>query len=282
MIGSIKVVVDSASYLPASIRERYGIAVVPMHVSLDGTGYREFVDLDSATFYRRLQEGAGVATSQPAPGEFADAYAAAAAEGAEAVLSIHIGSALSGTVNSARLGAQMSGVPVHIVDTGQASFIEGLVAWNACEALAQGASLEGAAAAAMDASAHCGNVFIVRGLELLERGGRYKDSEASAAAVPLLALVDGAVRPIGSVETLDAAMAAMTGYLEEHTPPGVRLRIGVANGAADELARQLQARVRGSAVAGVIDELVEYEIGPAVGAHTGPGCTGIVFQSRPA
>jgi len=282
MIGSIKVVVDSASYLPASIRERYGIAVVPMHVSLDGTGYREFVDLDSATFYRRLQEGAGVATSQPAPGEFADAYAAAAAEGAKAVLSIHIGSALSGAVNSARLGAQMSGVPVHIVDTGQASFIEGLVAWDACEALAQGASLEAAAMAAMDASAYCGNVFIVRGLELLERGGRYQGSRASAAGVPLLALVDGAVRPIGSVETLDDAMAAMTGYLEEHAVPGVRLRIGVANGAADELARQLQARVRGSAVAGVIDELVEYEIGPAVGAHTGPGCTGIVFQSRPA
>ncbi len=29
-----------------------------------------------------------------------------------------------------------------------------------------------------------------------------------------------------------------------------------------------------------IDELVQYEIGPAVGSHTGPGCTGMVFESK--
>jgi len=252
MIGTTKVVVDSASYLPASIRERYGIAVVPLHVILDGVDHREFVDLDSATFYRRLQEGAAVSTSQPAPGEFVDAYAAAAAE---AVLSIHIGSALSGTVNSTRLAAQMSSIPVHIIDTGQASFIEGLAAWDACEVLERGTSLEAAGAAGLAAAGRCGNVFIVHALQLLEHGGRYKGGAAPPRdAVPLLAFVDGAVRPIGSVDTLEDAMVAMVGYLEDHVQPGTRLRIGVGNGAADGLARELLTRVRGSAVAGVIDD----------------------------
>lgn len=280
MIGTVQVVVDSASYLPASVRERYGIATVPMHVSLGGTSYREFVDLDSATFYRGLSEGAAVSTSQPSPGEFIDAYKLAAASGAEAILSVHIGSALSGTINSARLAAEMSPIPVHIVDTGQASFIEGLSAWAACEALARGASLEDAEVAALDVSAGCGNVFIVRGLQLLEEGGRYRAGKtAPTGGVPLLALADGAVSPIGTVNTQCGAMEAMIRYLEERAVPGARLRIGISNGAADELANELEARVRASRVSDCIEDLVQYEVGPAVGAHTGPGCTGIVFQS---
>ncbi|MEO9255509.1 MAG: DegV family protein, partial [Tepidiformaceae bacterium] len=68
-------------------------------------------------------------------------------------------------------------------------------------------------------------------------------------------------------------------YLEEHAVPDARLRIGISNGAADDLANELEARVRASRVGNRIEDLVQYEVGPAVGAHTGPGCTGIVFQS---
>ena len=283
MIRGVKVVVDSASYLPAAVRSEFGILVVPMRVVLDGQDFREFVDLDAPTFYSRLSGGASVSTSQPSPGDFALAYAAAAAEGAREILSIHIGAALSGTVNSARLGARFSSVPVRIVDTGQASFIEGLAAWAASETLSDGGTVADAEEAALGAAANCGNVFIVRGLDLLTRGGRYAASDAagSTKGVPVLALVDGAVRPIGSVDSVDAAMEAMLHHMERSVRPGARLRVGIANGAADQLAADLQRRVAQSDLAGSIVDLVQYEIGPAVGAHTGAGCTGLVFQQLP-
>ncbi len=68
------VVVDSASYLPAAVRERYGIVRVPMSVNIDGEDFLEFETIGSAAFYARLAAGAKVTTSQPSPGSLVEAY----------------------------------------------------------------------------------------------------------------------------------------------------------------------------------------------------------------
>lgn len=270
---------DSACYLPGHVIDRFGAMVVPLTVVVNGVEHREFEDIDTQLFYARLKAGDTVTTSQPSPGRFIEAYTRAEQAGARRIFSIHIGSNVSGTVNSARLAARESHIPVHIVDTGQASFVEGLCAWEAMEALAAGASPQEAEAAAHRAGAASGNVFIVRGTELLERGGRYRGGQP-VPGVPVLAMLDGAVRPIGSAGTVAEAMSAMTGHVaravEAH--PGKQFRIGISNGAADELAEQLEWRIRELAPAA---EVMQYEIGPAVGAHTGPGCTGAVFLPRP-
>ena len=282
VIGTTQVVVDSASYLPESVREQYGIVVVPLAVSLDGEPYREFVDLDAATFYERLAGGAKVSTSQPSPGEFATVFEAAQAAGAEQIVAVLIGSSLSGTINSARLAAGMVSIPVHIIDTGVASFIEGLCAWEACEVLAGGGTLEAAEAAAHAAAKSAGNVFIVKGLELLRSGGRMARDESSTppAGVPVLALEDGAIRPKAVVTTVDVAMGLMVSELQAAIAanPGKRFRAGISNGAADELADILEARVRALPE---VEEVSQYIIGPSVGAHTGPGCTGIRLPRPP-
>ncbi len=278
MIRKTAVVTDSASYLPAEVIERFGIAVVPITVVVDGTAYREFIDLDAPEFYRRLAAGAQVGTSQPPPGSFLDQYDRLGAIGAERIVSIHIGAAMSGTLNSARIAAEMSAIPVHVIDSGQASFIEGLCVWEGCEVLAAGGSTGEMAEAVRRAGEQAGNVFIVGGTSLLKRGGRMTDDPG--AAVPILALVDGAIIPVAAASTVGEALARMVEWLEAamQKEPAKRFRVGVANGDADELAGELEARVR--ELPGVA-EVVPYVIGPAVGAHTGPGCTGLSFLGRP-
>lgn len=279
MIGRTAIVLDSAAYLPAAVMKRFGVITVPLTVILDDREYLEFVDLGAAEFYERLAGGAKPGTSQPPPGRFLEAYEHAGAMGAERIVSIHIGSGLSGTINSARIAAEMAGLPVHIIDTGQASFIEGLCAWEAMEALSEGKSIEEAEAACHRAGAAAGNVFIVGGLKLLKQGGRFAGE--TGPGVPVLALVDGSVRPIGSAATVEAALDALTAHVSAaiEANAGKRFRIGVSNGAADELASALEARLRKLAPDA---ELMQYVIGPVVGAHTGPGCTGAVFLPRPA
>lgn len=282
MINRTAVVLDSASYLPADVVARFGAIIVPLTVVLDGVEYQEFVDVDAPAFYARLKAGAKPSTSQPPPGRFLAAYEAAAAAGAERVVSIHIGANYSGTLNSARLAAGMSPIPVHLIDTGQASFIEGLAAWEAMEALATGATAAEAEALAHHAAAAAGNVFIVRGAELLRAGGRMREGgdAPGAPGVPILAAIEGAIKPIGSAATVDAAIDAMLGHLRAAlvAAPGQRFRIGISNGDADELAAMLEAGVRALAPEA---DVMPYVIGPAVGAHTGPGCTGVVFLARP-
>jgi len=282
MIGETAIVTDSASYLPDEILQRFGISVIPMNVVVDGKDRREFVDIDAPEFYRALASGAKVGTSQPSPGILLEEYERLCARGAKRIVSMHIGSALSGTVNSARIAAGMAPVPVHVIDTGQASFIEGLCVWEGCEVLAAGGSIATAAAAVRMASERAGNVFIVGGLGLLRQGGRMAAQEqpAGGVGVPVLALVDDAVRPVGSAVSVEDAIEQMVNWLAAAIArqPRKRFRVGVANGDADRLAAELEMRVR--SLPGVA-EVVPYVIGPAVGAHTGPGCTGLSFLGRP-
>ena len=144
----IALVTDSNAQLPDELRDRFGVRVVPLTIVLDGEDRTEGVDLDADEFYDRLGEGAEVSTAAPSPGRFAAAFAAAAEAGATAVLSVHIGSNTSATVDSARLGAKTATVPVEIVDTGTASFPIACCVWAAGTVLEGGGTLEQAATAA--------------------------------------------------------------------------------------------------------------------------------------
>ena len=115
-------VTDSSAQMPAELRDRYDVRVVPLTVVVDGEPYREGVEITTEDFYRRLESGAEVSTSAPAPGDVMKVYDEAAAAGASEILSIHIGSNTSGTVNAVELARGASDIPVEVVDTGTASF----------------------------------------------------------------------------------------------------------------------------------------------------------------
>src|SRR5947209_14192909 len=162
MIG---IVVDSNCQMPPSLVERFGVTVVPLPVTVNGVQHLEGVDLDADAFYALFEDGTPeVSTAQPAPGQFVVAYDGLVAAGAEEILSVHIGSSVSGTVNAARLAAADAAVPVRIVDTGTASFGITLCTWAAAEAIADGAGLDGAALVAEQTAGTIGNAFVVKGL----------------------------------------------------------------------------------------------------------------------
>ena len=273
MIG---LVTDSNAQLPAGLAERYGVEVVPLTVVVDGEEHLEGVDLDADSFYERFRTGRPtVSNAQPSPGRFAAAYEAVAERGATEILSVHIGSSVSGTVNSARLATQVSPLPVRIVDSGTASFAVSLCLWEAAEAVAAGATLEAAATAAERVGATVGNVFVVGVLDVAREGGRLSGDVAtqSAADIPVLTLSGGVMREIERCAGMDAAAEAMTAFVRAS---GSSLRVGV--GLSDEgirpLVSALEDRLR---VAPEVVELVRYRIGPSVGAHTGPGTVGTMF-----
>jgi DegV family protein with EDD domain len=271
---------DSNAQLPDELVERYGVEVVPLTVRVDGVDHLEGVDLDADAFYARFEGGAKpeVSTAAPAPGAFAEAYGRLAARGCTEILSVHIGSAISGTCNSARLGAQLVDVPVRLVDTGEASFAIACSLWEAAEAVGRGATLEEAAVVAESVGATCGNVFVVGALDLARSGGRLAaGTEAAADALPVLSMVDGKIVPIGTARTDAEAADAMAAHVRAAAADGnVRLRVGisVADTAASPLREALEARLAG--VTEVL-ELVRYRVGPSVGAHTGPGTAGAVY-----
>jgi DegV family protein with EDD domain len=272
---------DSNAQFPPELAARYGVEIVPLTVTVDGVDYAEGVDLDADAFYAKFAAGKpDVATAAPSPGAFAQAYEALAHHGATEILSVHIGSAISGTFNSARLAAQASSVPVRLVDTGQASFVIACALWEAAEAVAGGAGLEDAAAVAERVASRCQNVFVVGGLDLARAGGRLAPGVDDPAArgdgpdgVAVLSLVDGAITAVGSVRGLDEAAEAMAGYITA-SGSGLRVGVGIADAAAAPLWQQLENRLAASPQ---VKDVARYRIGPSVGAHTGPGTAGAVW-----
>ena len=266
---------DSNAQLPAGLAERYGVEVVPLTVVVDGEEHLEGVDLDADAFYDRFRTGRPtVSTAQPSPGRFAAAYEAVAERGATEILSVHIGSSVSGTVNSARLAAQVSPVPVRIVDTGTASFAISLCLWEAAEAVAAGATLEEAARAAERVGATVGNVFVVGALDVARAGGRLAgDVVSQTAAIPILTFSGGVILEIDRCEDMDAVAEAMASFVRA-SGPSLRVGVGLSDGGTLPLVTALEDRLR---KAQEVAELVRYRIGPSVGAHTGPGTVGTMF-----
>jgi DegV family protein with EDD domain len=270
MIG---LVTDSNAQLPADLRERYQVGVVPLTVVVDDHPYQEGVDITTAEFYDRLAAGASVSTAAPSPGSVLAVYEQSAAAGATEILSIHIGSNTSATVNAVRVAAGSSQVPVEIVDTGTASFAVACCVWAAGEVLAAGGDLSRAADAARRVAGEVGNVFIVGALDLARRGGRLAAGAAEGEGLPVLALAAGQMQSVGQVHDVEAAVDAMTDYLVE-AAAAVPQRVGVGDALASELAEAYAARL---ADRPEVAELVRYEIGPSVGAHTGAGTVGACF-----
>ena len=262
---------DSNSQIPPDLAARYGVEVVPLTVTVDERDYLEGVDLDADGFYALFEDGRKptVSTSQPSPGQFALAYDELIGRGCTEILSIHISSAVSGTLNSARLAAHNASVPVRLVDSGTASFGVSCCVWAAGEALAAGASIDEAAAKAETLAPAIGNVFIVGALDLLNAGGRAAGC-LDGEGIPVLTLRDGQVEAIARVATVDEAVAAMAGHARSW---GGRLRVAV--GIADRTAQPLAAAIEHAiCVDPNLVELVHYRVGPSVGAHTGPGTAG--------
>lgn len=257
MTGTVELCTDSSAQLPAALVAGLDLQVVPVGIALDGEPYDE-LELDADLFYVRLASGARATTSQPSPRQFADAYAAAAARGAREVLSIHVGSGISGTIGSAELAAREAPLPVTVVDTGTASFGVGVCVLAAADAVAAGVSASRVAAMIERLGPTLGNVFVAGAAP----GGRVPAHDG----LPLFSLVGGRTTELGSAESLEAAAGMMAAHVLSQNGP-LRTAVGhaapITAPAADALARALGS-------SGNVIDVIRYRVGPSVGAHTGP------------
>jgi DegV family protein with EDD domain len=130
----VGIVTDSASDLPEEIIRAHGIKVVPFVLVQGDESLLDGVDITAEDFHQSLLgEGELATTSQPPPGAFVRAFQRAAEE-AEEVVGVFLGSNLSGAFRSAEAAAfQFDEARVHLVDTFGASLLTGLMVLKATE-----------------------------------------------------------------------------------------------------------------------------------------------------
>jgi len=265
------IVTDSNSQLPSTLQHRYGIRVVPIPVTVDGTSYLEGVDLDADGFYALFGDTTPeVTTSQPSPGAFVETYQACAAAGHDQVISIHVGSALSGTLNSARIAAGMVDIDVRLVDSQTLSFGVSCCAWQAAQVLDEGGSIDQAIAVAEGLAEQLFSVTALGAAELLHASGRVVFDTSATGVDVFRSGPGGSFESVGVGHDVTQITDLLAATMHLDGAP-IRVALGIADASALPYYDGLESRL---ALRDDVTEIVRYRIGPSVGAFTGLGTAG--------
>ena len=278
---SIRIVTDSTCDIPRDLADEHGITVVPASVFFGDEHLLDGVDIDSDAFFERLaRESQLPTTSQPSPGAFRDTYQRLKDEGATEILSIHISEKLSGTLASARQGAQqVEGVRIEAVDSGRVTLALGMGAITAAQAVADGASLDEVRDLVVDQYTRTHDFILVDTLEYLRRGGRIGRAQEMLGGLmrvkPLLSIQDGEIVPVGRVRTKKKAVAEV---VRRVAALGAIEQIAVLHSTTPDEAAELAGRL-GEIAPGA--SVLQGQVGPAIGVHVGPGLLAVVAVTSP-
>ncbi len=276
--ASLKIVTDSAADLLPDEIEALGITIVPLYIQFpDGEVSAE--DISPDTFYDRLQAmwPEIPTTAMPSPGMFAEIYREVAQAGKE-ILSIHISSGLSGTIEAARLGAEQAGVDVTLVDTRTLSGGERFQVLAAALAAKAGWSKEAILKRLERIRAATEVIYTLETLEYLARGGRIGRVQALLGSLlkikPVIKVdkADGKYSTVGQGRTLRRTLRMIVDHLAQLYEPETPLWLSVMHGQfgeqAENLAQLLRERLQ-------VAKLEVLRISPVLGVHTGPGIVGV-------
>jgi DegV family protein with EDD domain len=101
----IRIVTDSSADIPKEWIEEFEISVLPINLIIGGKSYRQGIDINHADFYRLVNEQHTIPqTSLPSPEQVMEFYEEISNPG-DTILSIHLGSKLSGTFSTVQMAA---------------------------------------------------------------------------------------------------------------------------------------------------------------------------------
>ena len=279
----VAIFTDSASDMDPARAAASGIGIVPLLVSFGKDSFRAGVDLSTAEFWERMTapDAPFPTTAASSPGAFKEAYEAAFAGGADAIVSIHVAGTLSGTIKSAEIARSM--LPdreIHVVDSQGASMAEGILAEMAVELAAEGRS---AAEIAEILEARAPDIVIYVALDTIEylrKGGRISGAQAAIGTLlsvkPIIVVKHGVVETGDKVRTRSKARERVIEMIVER--PIERLVIlHTISPDVEAFRDELLARIPN---APRVEDVEIALVGPSVGPHLGPGCVGAVVMYR--
>jgi DegV family protein with EDD domain len=275
-VGRFAVVTDSTADVPSDWIERYGITVVPLSVRFGNESFRDRIDLTEDEFFDRLRRADRLpTTAAPPPGAFAEVYERLS-QTHDGVISIHIGSNISGTVEAARLGSEVvRGFPVRVVDSRSLTMCVAFL----CRIAAEAPTLGEAVRRVEERIPRLRILALLDTLRFVEMGGRVSRAQAMIGSMldlkPILRMSEGAIRGADRVRTRARAIPRLVEMLRQELPVE-HLAVMHAQASVEgvKLRQQLAA------------ELPHLEVplgqtGAVLAAHTGPGSIGLCYVKAP-
>ncbi|MCQ2522287.1 MAG: DegV family protein [Lachnospiraceae bacterium] len=127
----IAIISDSCGDISQNDMVKYGIFVLPMQIIIEGTSYRDGVEINVEDIYKKMKAGILPKTSTPVLGGMERLMEHLKSQGYTHVLGVMLSASLSGTSNALRMIAEDFSMESCILSSNQASVGEGAIALQA-------------------------------------------------------------------------------------------------------------------------------------------------------
>ena len=275
---------DSACDIKPELLSQWGVPYRSLTFRFDGDE-KEYSndDMSVVEFYDKMRAGGVAKTAAVNAEAFSKLFENALKEGKD-VLYLGFSSGLSTTYNSARIASielkeKYPEAKIVVVDTLAASAGEGLMVYLTVEQKKIGATIEEAEAFARNLVGRMGIWFTVDDLVYLKRGGRVSPTAAFVGNLlgikPVLYMDnEGHLIPVSKIRGRRNAIIAMADKYTEKAVDKENGTVFISHGSCEADA-QLLADILKERHG--VEVKVITDVGPVIGAHSGPGTLALFF-----
>lgn len=280
------IITDSASDIPSTVISEYDLYVMPTPVTIEGVDYFDGKTIFPEEFYAIQAQNKDIKTYHISQYMFEEHFRKFAQAGDE-VLYICFSTGIAGTYQAANLALneileEYPDFKMTIIDSKCASLGFGLVVERLLTMQKNGASRELLIEAASYFCEHMEHAVTVMELEHLFKGGRLSRASFLAGSLmnikPII-IVDenGSLKAIEKVRGWKKAQKRIVEMVGEKGKNLEKQKIGVVYGTDTEALENIKNMLTEQYH---VKEILQSQIGCAIGAHTGPGIVAVVFLNE--
>ncbi len=280
------IVTDVTSDLPVNILETCDILALPMELTVGEQNYTHHSDarnLSYHDFYQQLRTGNTAKTTQINYATFMHYFEPIVQSGKD-ILYLGFSSGLSGTFQTSLIAANelmetYPGSTICCIDSLGASLGEGLFVYLAARKKTEGCSLSELKEWALDTRLKICHWFTVDDLNHLKRGGRISAASAvlgSALSIKPVLHVDnhGHLIPVSKVHGRKKSLKCLVEHMEKTITHPEEQTIFIGHGDCFHDAQMVKDLINEQFI---VKDVIISDIGPVIGAHSGPGTVALFF-----
>ena len=277
---------DSNSGITQDQAKQLGVHVLPMPFIIDGQMYYEGVDLTHEEFFRRMEEGADITTSQPSPGEVTDFWDKLLEE-YDAVVYIPMSSGLSGSCQTAMLLAEDYEGKVYVVNNQRISVTQMQSVLDARDLIKKGYAAAQIRNILEETKFDSSIYVTVTTLKYLKKGGRITLAAAMLGTLlqikPVLTIQGEKLDAFSKARTLKQGKTIMMTALKKdletrfHDPEARHTWLEIAYTCSDEMAQEFK-----ETVAEIYPDanICIAPLSLSIACHIGPGSLAVAMSRK--
>lgn len=274
----LRIVTDGGADFPEGWEALYEVNTIPLRIQFGDRTYLQGQDIGPWNFYQLVKERREIPrTSLPSPGQIVEFYQRIAQTG-DNILSVHLGSRLSGTYAAVQLAARELVDEIHVYpfDSGAGSAILAMMCREARQLDRAGVSIQDILTKLGSIRERLTVAFTLDTLDFARMNGRVNALQKALTSVlnikPIVVLRDGLLQMADKVRTRQKAIDRIIDFASSRVG-NLPVNVAVVHAADPQMARWLMQKVRELFNC---RELVVTELSIPVAANLGPGAVGIM------